>query len=224
MINIINGIKSRAAGPDSLNLEMIKCCGSYLVNFITNIVNACILDSYFPAAWKCANVLPTPKSDNPTEYGELRAISVLPVLSKVLEKVMNTQLKLYLKLNNILPDIQSGFREGHNCTTALLNVTDNILSATDSGYVTVLVLLDFSRAFDTVRHEILLAALESIGLEYSAVELIGSSLTRSNPTGSVAGKYVQFEGAYYRCSTRLNIVTCPFYNIHALITQHITAL
>lgn len=176
VIKIINQIKSKAMGPDLLNINMIKCCGRYLVDFITHIINSCILESYFPSAWKCANVIPLPKKESPETLDDLRPVSILPVLAKVLEKCMDMQLRAYLNLKNILPEAQSGFRTGHNCSTALLNVTDDILRATDVGLVTVLVLLDFSRAFDTVNHDLMLSILGHVGLETDALKLIGSFL------------------------------------------------
>lgn len=86
---------------------------------------------------------------NPSDFKDLRAIYILPFLSKVLKKVMPKQINDNLDKCSLLPDIQFGFRKGYTCTTALLKITDDILTATDKSLLTVLILLDFSRTFDT---------------------------------------------------------------------------
>lgn len=108
-----------------------------------------------------------PKINNPQEFKDLRPISILPVLSKVFEKIVAQQItthSTHLNKYNILPDAQSGFRRGYSCTTAFLNITDDILTAIDKGMLTVLVMLDYSKAFDTISHRTLLAILHFIYL------------------------------------------------------------
>lgn len=176
IIRIITELRSNATGSDHINLYMLKICGIEIVKFITHIINSCLLMSYFPKSWKVANVVPYPKTDNPADFSELRAVSILPVLSKILEKVMLMQLRDHLNEYSILPEEQAGFRKGYDCTTALLNVTDDILRATDCGKLTILVLLDFSRAFDSIRHEVMIAILKYIGLGTDALALMSSYL------------------------------------------------
>nr|CAI5864354.1 unnamed protein product [Callosobruchus analis] len=71
----------------------------------------------------------------------------------------------YLDSKHILPDVQSGFRRGHSCSTALLQIVVDVLSAKDIGEYTVLVFLDFTRAFDTLNHKLLLSILKHIGVD-----------------------------------------------------------
>lgn len=118
----------------------------------------------FPDSWKEAVVQPIPKVKQPASLADLRPISLLPVLSKILERIIHKQLTGYLNINGILPSCQSGFRRNHSTVTALLKVTDDILRAIDKGQITTLVLLDLSRAFDTVDHDVLLAKLQHVGL------------------------------------------------------------
>ncbi|XP_045477886.1 uncharacterized protein LOC123683034 [Harmonia axyridis] len=129
---------------------------------------------FYPTTWKKALVIPKPKKTSPKEYRDLRPISILPCLSKILEKIINEQLINHIEANNILPETQSGFRKYHNCSTTLADITDDIFRATDNGKSTLLVLLDYSRAFDTLDRSILLAALHYIGLGESAVAFFSS--------------------------------------------------
>lgn len=75
--------------------------------------------------------------------------------------------------SNLLPDIQSGFRQHHGCTTALINVlSDNIIEASRNGKITVLVILDYSKAFDTINRDLLYSILHYVGFPLNAIELI----------------------------------------------------
>lgn len=176
IIKVLNLIKTNATGHDELCINMLKLCGEGIVNPIVNIINSCILESYFPVQWRKAVCFPLAKTENVSEFTHMRLISVLPVLSKVLERVMALQLTDYLEKYGILPKNQSGFRSLHSCTTTLLHVTDEILRARDKGWMTILVLLDFSRAFDTVDHAVLLSILRFVGLGAAAAELFASFL------------------------------------------------
>ena len=118
--------------------------------------------SYFPVSWKIAIVNPIPKVTCPTDLSEFRPISILPSLSKVLERLMKNQLQEFLLRNEMLYPMQSGFRPKHSTTTALLKITDDISTALDSGQVVVASLLDFRKAFDVVNHDRLLLKLRSL--------------------------------------------------------------
>lgn len=177
VLNIIQNIKSRASGRDQLNIVMIHLCCPFILPFLTHILNECISKSYFPTVWKQAYVLPLPKITSPTEFNHLRSISVLPTFSKILEKIMESQIKPFLDSNSILPKKQSGFRSGYSCASALADITDDILRASDDNKVSVLILLDYSKAFDMLNHDILLRLLHFIGFCDSARDFMTSFLS-----------------------------------------------
>lgn len=177
ILKVVAGLKSNAEGSDGINLNMLVMTFPYTVDLITDIVNSSILSSTFPEPWKLAIVCPLPKTCNPTELKDLRPISILPCMSKILEKVVCSQLTNYLEYNNILPDVQSGFRKGRSTATALLDVTDNVLTAQDKGMCTILVLLDFSRAFDCLDISLLMSKLSYYGFDSSALRWFNSYLS-----------------------------------------------
>lgn len=181
----VNQIKSNAPGCDGLNITLIKLCCPHIIPYFTHIINYCLLNNVFPVMWKSAVVTVLPKKSNPEEYKDLRAISILPAFSKIIEKIMEKQLRVYLLENEVIPTFQSGFRPGYSCSTALLHVVDDIMGATDQGLYTVLVLLDFSRAFDTLNFDMLKAILHYIGLEESAVRLFNNYLTNRKQKVSI---------------------------------------
>jgi Reverse transcriptase (RNA-dependent DNA polymerase). len=184
-------MKSKAFGCDNLNITLILICCPYIIPFITHIINTCIDQSYFPKSWKCANVIPLPKVNNPTEPTHLRSISILPALSKILEKVMEMQITAFLNANNVLPEKQSGFRRGYSCSTALSDLTDDIFKSRDNSEAMVLVLLDYSKAFDTLNYDILKSILHYIGFTNTASSLITSFLCDRKQRVSLDNKFSQ---------------------------------
>ncbi|XP_045541842.1 uncharacterized protein LOC106718371 [Papilio machaon] len=157
--NIIYNIKTKAAGHDDLSIDMIKLTLEVTLPIITKMVNKSIETNTFPSSWKKALVKPIQKINTVLELKDLRPISILPVLSKVLEKVVLVQVLKYLENKNIIPKLQSGFRKAHGTETALLQVTDDLTEASDMGLSSIMVLLDYSRAFDCLEPKLLLAKL-----------------------------------------------------------------
>lgn len=175
--NIIRSLKSNAEGCDQISLNMLLMTLPDALESVAAVINTSITTSIFPDIWKLAIVRPLPKITNPVDLKDLRPISILPCLSKILEKAVSTQLSDYLEKNNILPEVQSGFRKGRSTVTALLDVTDNILCAQDEGMCTLLVLLDFSRAFDSIDTNLLIAKLEYYGFDKDSLQWFKSYLT-----------------------------------------------
>lgn len=92
----INSIKSTATSPDGLNIIIILYCCHFIINYITNIIHSCILQNIFPSQWKISRIISILKKDTPQELKDLHPISVFGVLSKIFEKVINTQLRDYM--------------------------------------------------------------------------------------------------------------------------------
>ena len=106
---------------------------------------------------------PIPKVDNPTTNEELRPISILPVLSKLFERLVGWQMSEFANSDSLLHDNISSFREGHSTTTALLGIRDDIKRAMKRKEVTLMVLADFSKAFDTVCFKTTLKKFYKVG-------------------------------------------------------------
>lgn len=167
--NFIIKITSNAVGSDGVSRDMVILTLPRTLKVITDLINESIIACMVPRQWKVALVTPLPKGQNPTQLKDLRPISILPFLSKILEKAVYSQLSRYVEDNNILPSYQSGFRRGRGTCTALLNVVDDILAEQDAGRGTVLALLDFSRAFDSISIPLLLSKLRYYGLQDTSV-------------------------------------------------------
>lgn len=174
---VLSSISSDSYGSDGLSISMIKMCCPFILPYITYIVNCCLLDGVFPHAWKEALVTPIAKCSNPSSFGDLRPISILCALSKVVEKIVDFQLRQHLSSNKILPGVQSGFRPGFSCSSALALVVDDVLKSVDDGRCTVAVLLDYSKAFDTIHHGLLLSILHHIGLSAGVLSFFRNYLS-----------------------------------------------
>ncbi|KAI5646733.1 reverse transcriptase (RNA-dependent DNA polymerase) domain-containing protein [Phthorimaea operculella] len=170
-------IKTNAEGIDGISMEMLNRTLPRTVPALLNILNTCLLEGCFPQSWKTAIVTPLPKKDQVNDYKDLRPISILPAASKILEKTMTKQLSAYLEGLNIIPENQSGFRKGRSTCTTLAQVSDEILSSLDQGLVSILILLDFLRAFDCIEQKLLLSKLKYYGLDDNSILLLSNYLS-----------------------------------------------
>ena len=186
-------INSNAAGCDNITLFMLKLSLPAILNHLTHILNCCLEVGHFPDSWKKSIVFPIPKVTNPSEVTELRPISLLPVLSKILEKVVHMQIAHYLRMNELFPVHQSGFRTGHSTTTALFNLTDEVFRALDKNMAVISVSLDYSKAFDMLDHELLCAKLKFLGFDQVSVEFFRSYLSGRRQCVRVGSNYSSAE-------------------------------
>ena len=113
-----------SCGSDGISLRYIKDSLPVIVPYLTCIINTSIATGIFPAPWKHSIVVPIFKSGNANEPCNYRPISLLPILSKVIEKVVSSQLTQHLETNNLLSKTQHGFRSNLSTTSALLTLTN----------------------------------------------------------------------------------------------------
>jgi Reverse transcriptase (RNA-dependent DNA polymerase) len=173
----IRSVKSNAVGLDEIPLKFVKLFLPLILSPLMHIFNYSITSKNFPAAWKCSKIVPVAKIKDPSRLKDYRPISILPALSKVLENIMKEQIMNFCNERNLLNRFQSGFRPGYSTTTALLKITDDISMELDRRFITILALLDFSKAFETVNFKLLCQKLKTIFFfSDSAIELIKSYL------------------------------------------------
>ena len=168
---------SKATGTDNIGPRLLKVAAPYISNDITHICNQSIRKSTFPRKWKEAKISPLHKNGPHDDVNNYRPISILPVLSKVLEKHVHDCLSAYLNEHNLLHKTQSGFRSQHSCETALVHMIDSWLNAMDNGKMVGIVLVDFKKAFDLVDHQILLSKLQLYGISNEALMWFDTYLT-----------------------------------------------
>jgi len=177
VINSISSISSTAEGCDGISIIILKKCLPEIVPVLCHIFDCSLMHGVFPDMWKKAQVIPIPKLSVPVEPKDYRPVSILCVLAKVFEKIVHKQVSDYVAEHKLISNNQSGFRKGHNTTTTLIKVTDEIRKAIDDRKLTLLLLFDFSKAFDKVHHELLLVKLKLLGFSPSTLQWFSAYLT-----------------------------------------------
>ena len=167
----------KSAGPDELSPKLVKMCSYSLYKPLTFIFNKSIASGMYPKIFKVAKLVPLYKAEkrcNPSNY---RPISLLNCFDKVFEKLINMQLKDYLKRFDLLYEYQYAFREGYSTDLALLEFNDYVKMEIDKGNYVLTLFVDLKKAFDTVNHVILLKKLEHYGIRGHCNEFFASYLS-----------------------------------------------
>lgn len=147
---------NKVTGLDGIGIKIPKLALMVISQSLTNSYNASITKAVFLDKFKQAKLTPVYKKDSPHDRNNYnRPISVLPVISKPLERHVASSYLKYLCKNNLLYSKQSTYHPNHSCKTALLNLTHNWLKAIDKSKFVGPVFLDLSKAFDLVSHDIL---------------------------------------------------------------------
>lgn len=166
-----------SSGPDDLPAFLLrKLCYAIAPN-ITLLFNYSISECMFPSVWKQANITAVYKRKGAKlDVDSYRPISILPILGRLLEKVVAGQLQKFCDSKGIIPDQQFGFRKHSSCELALLAAMDKWLQQMDSGFYVGALMIDLSKAFDSISHEQLVVELRRIGCDVDAARWFTSYL------------------------------------------------
>ena len=148
-----------------------------IIKSLILVINQVLNTGIFLDKLKIAKVIQIFKKGDPTLFKNYRPISLLPTISKVLEKIIFTQLSSYLNEAKLFFDNQYGFRPKHCTEYAALELVDKIINHMDKNEVPINIFLDLSKAFDTIGHNILLHKLRFYGLDGSTLLLSESCLS-----------------------------------------------
>ena len=168
---------NKAIGLDKISARLLKISAHTIAPSVVKLLNLSTRTSQFPKLWKCAKISALFKSGDRTNASNYRPTSILPTLSKILERAVHLQLYQYLITNNLLSNKQFGFRKGFSTTTALTSFADEVLLNMEQGKLCGAVFIDLTKAFDTVDHQIMLCKLSEIGLSETALHWFRSYLT-----------------------------------------------
>ena len=170
ILNILKNTNvSKAAGSDNLSGCFLKDGAEVLAKPITDLCNLSITSGKFPDSCKIAKLKPIYKKGSLTEASNYRPISLLPLISKVIEKVIHDQTSTFLNSRNLLYNYQSGFRKNHSTDYCLSFLADKILKGFGKGLTTGMILIDLQKAFGTIDHDILLQKLYAIGFSKHSI-------------------------------------------------------
>ncbi len=175
--SIIMALKNTAAGHDGIKCILIKETIDSILLPLTHILSLSLRFGIIPQDLKIAKVVPIFKAGDINEFGNYRPISILPCIPKILEKLVYLRTIKHLESNNILYKHQYGFRKKYSTEHALLQLVNHTSTALDEKKFAIGIFLDFSKAFDTVDHDILISKLSRYGVAGTALNWFKNYLT-----------------------------------------------
>jgi len=190
--DIVKKLKNKSTKDTKISALKLASEDVKFVNALTGTISQSLEEGVFPQALKVARVVPIHKNGSKTAVSNYRPISLLTAFSKIYEKVMHARLVEFLNQNSSLYERQYGFRAGRSCEHALLDAQNTLISSLHKKQISLLLLIDFSKAFDMVDHKILLHKLNHYGIRGIANKWFKSYLTNRK-------QYVSINGADSSC-------------------------
>ena len=155
--------------------KILKSSSHVICKFISNGINQSIKTCKFPNRLKLAEITPIPKKGDNQNVADYRPISILPTISKIFEKAISNQLSAFFKskFSNIL----CGFRKGHSTQHALIKLLSSWQKSLDQGEIVGTILMDLSKAYDCLPHDLLIAKLAAYGVDLPTLKLLQNYLS-----------------------------------------------
>ena len=176
---LIIAMPNKSCVLDKIPAWLFKEAHKELAPSLADIINSSLANHDFPSSLKQAYVTPLIKkaSLDKEEMKNYRPVSNIPIISKLIEKIVSSRILQHLAFNNLHTNFQSAYKKHHSTESALLRVANDILRYIDNKKSVLLILLDLSAAFDTIDHEILLARAHSrFGIDGKALYWLNAYL------------------------------------------------
>ena len=176
---------SKSSGLDNISVRLVKSAAEIISKPLTFILNHCIRKGNFPDKMKIARITPLLKKGTRQDKECYRPVSVLSCFSKIYERyILNAMLS---HVNTILNDTISAYRQGYSCHHVLLKLTDKWRRHLDQNKTVGAVLMDLSKAFDCLPHELLIAKLGAYGFSKNTLKFFHSYLKNRKQAVSIKG-------------------------------------
>lgn len=179
----------KASGPDQIPAKVLKSCASSLAPILQKIFQKSVDTAELPDEWRKANVIPIYKKGDRQNPANYRPVSLTSIPCKLLEHIIHRHIMDHIDKYKVLSNHQHGFRQGRSCDSQLSGLIEDLAKTLDNRSQVDLVILDFSKAFDTVPHQRLLRKLKNVGINNSLLSWIEHFLTSRH-------QRVQLEGAF----------------------------
>ena len=188
VLSLLKDMKNSSAGYDGISSITVKYVANELLEPLIHICNISLSLGEFPDEMKLARVVPIHKKGKKDQFNNYRPISVLPVFSKLLERLMYNRIVEFIDKFSLLHDNQFGFRKSRSTSMALNVLVDKYHQALQDKKYMVGLFVDLSRAFDTLSHDILIEKLSKYGIRGTALDWIRSYLSNRKQFVSYGSK------------------------------------
>ena len=183
----------KTPGPDGIKTHVMKSLSSQHAPTVTMIYQQAYAVGDIPTDWRKANVVPAYKKGSKHDPSNYLPISLTCIACKLFEHIIASNIMKHANENNILYDLQHGFRERRSCETQLIEFTADIISNMQQGHQTDTIILDFSKAFDKVSHSRLLYKLQHYGITGKTNKVVSSFLSQLTQRVALEGEH-SYEG------------------------------
>ena len=188
----------KATGTDGISAKMLKAVAFTIAPSLTKLFNLSLSNGIIPSEWKTSTIVPVPKGPNRSSPSGYRPVSLLPIVSKTLEKHVSTLVRDHLAITTPIPSSQWGFMPEWSTISALITVVNEWLQALDEGNEICVIFFDVQKAFDSVPHIPLLNRLAEIELPPAIIRWLKNYLADRV-------QFVAIEGAQ---SDILPVISC----------------
>ena len=170
--------RNSSPGEDGITRLMLRQAPPQFITHLSSLFTGCLILGYIPPHLKSATVVMIEKKNQPPEQiTSYRPISLLNVVGKILERVIQSRLTSFAETNNVIPESQAGFRAGRSTTDPLIRLITEVSSALNEGKCVLAAFLDISRAFDRVWHNGLCFKLLKLKIPLTMVRFIKAFLS-----------------------------------------------
>ena len=192
VLNVLKKIDAKkATGFDNIPPKIIKDSAHILVKPITGIINLSIAECIFPTKAKISSTLAFFKKGDRTHKGNYRPVSILSVFSKVFEKIIHSQISEFSE--TFLSKYVSAYRKNHSCQHVLIRLLEELKHNLDNNYIVGAILMDLSKAFDCIHHDLLMAKMEAYGFDEYTRKYIYSYLKGRRQCVRINGVHSNFQ-------------------------------
>ena len=185
ILKIIQNLNpNKTHGHDKISIRMLKLCDDSLCRPSELIFKDCLTNGIFPSDWKKGSIVPVHKKDDKQCLNNYRPISLLPICSKIFERLIFNDMFEFFIENDLISQHQSSIKPDDSCINQLLSITHEIHQSFDDGFDVRSVFLDISKAFDKVLHDGLIFKLKQNGISVNLLNLL-SNFLRNRKQGIV---------------------------------------
>ena len=183
---VIRDLKNNKSAGGEIPIQILKE-SEFTFGILTNCINKSIEAGCFPDSLKAANITPIFKKDDPLDKANYRPVSTLPLISKVYERLIYSQLSEYSE--SFLSHILCGFRKAHSTQHALFKLFQSWQKELDNGGFVGTILMDLSKVHDCIPHELLIAKLKCYGIGNGSLRLLLDYLTNRKQRTKIGSSF-----------------------------------